>query len=138
MPVHHRQIDPLGLAPLELLAQQPLRARILREDDQPGRVAIDAVHDERPAFAAAQVFRQQFVDRRRILSPLERHRQQARRLIDDHQYIVFVDDLEVLGAANRARRSSCVSRCRGDPSTRGRCRLPTAARRPEPASPRRR
>ena len=159
MPVDDRQIHPLGLAPLELLAQQPLRPRILREDDQPGRVAIDAVHDERPAFAGAQVFREQFVDRRRVLSPLERHREQARRFVDDHQHIVFVDDLEVLRAANRrgargpfraagaihphadgvAFRSAATAPCDGVASSPLRNTLPRSSRggRASPREPRR-
>ena len=78
MAVDHRQIDALGLAPLELRFQPLLRARVFREDDEAGRVAVDPVHDERPALVRAEVILDQLLDRRGVASSIERHRQQSR------------------------------------------------------------
>jgi hypothetical protein len=66
---------------------------MLAEDDQPGRVTIDPVHDQRPPLAAPpQMILDLFEDRCRRLADVERHRQESRRLVEDDQVVVFEDD----------------------------------------------
>ena len=99
-------VHALGLAAPELLLERGLRRRVLREDDEPRRVAIDAMYDERPhpAPASADVIRDLIVDGRRVRLALERHGQQAGRLVHDEQVVVFVQDLQVADDAHARPR----------------------------------
>src|SRR5947209_12278290 len=79
--VDDRAIDAFRLAPLELFLQRSLRVRALREDDEAGGIAIDAVDDERPSLTAdPQIPRELVVRRSGVAPPLERHGEQPRRL----------------------------------------------------------
>src|SRR5690348_9628965 len=82
--IDHGAVDPFRLAASELLLQLALSLRMLREDDQSGRVPIDTVYDERPPLARPpQMILDLFEDRCRRLANIERHRQQSRRLVED-------------------------------------------------------
>ena len=137
MTVDHREINAFRLATPELILQLSLRVRSRREDDEPRRVAVDAVHDEGPPLAARSQMQHQFVlHRGRVLFPLERHRQQAWRLVDDDQRIVLIDNAKLAGRA--ARAASSFARCRDGRPRNARDRRPQADARHRPASPRRR
>src|SRR4051794_32129866 len=79
MAVDDREIDPFRLAAPELILQFPLRIGPRRKHDEPGRVAIDAMDDERPALSArSQMEHELGLDRCRIFLPLERYGEQSR------------------------------------------------------------
>jgi len=95
MSVDDREIHALRVAADELLLHRLLRPRILCEHDEPGRVAIDPVDDERPAALRAQVALEPAVHGRRVRLSRKRHRKQTGALVDDNQHPVFVDDVEI-------------------------------------------
>src|SRR5262245_19199284 len=51
MTVDDGEVDALRFAALELRLEPRLRRRVLREDDEAGRVLVDPVNDQRPPLA---------------------------------------------------------------------------------------
>src|SRR5204863_8551835 len=89
----------------ELRLQMILRRGIHREYDQSGRIAIDAVDDERPAAAARPQVSLQVVEyRASALSPLERQRdgEDTSCLVQHDQLIVLEHNRQIAGSAERA------------------------------------
>lgn len=100
MPVHHGPVHALDRVPLELQPQAILRGRIPGEDDQAGRIAVDAVDHQRPALSVRpQMLRHLIENRRRAAPPLEGDREQARGLVEHDQRVIFEDDAEVAGSS---------------------------------------
>ncbi len=103
MPVRNGEVDSARLVTSELHLEPLLRLRMLRKDDQPGGVLVDPMDDERTALAVgSETVLDQLVHRRHIRLALERHREEPRRLVDDDQIVVFVDNVE-LSRATSAR-----------------------------------
>lgn len=104
-PVDERQVYPLRFALNELLFECLLGAWILREHHETRGVAIDAMHDERPAPLRTQVLFKPIVDRWLRIFSRQRNRQQSCRLVDHQEDAVFVDDVERCGPrpSRRAR-----------------------------------
>src|SRR5687768_2416503 len=108
MPIDDGEVYPLRFAPRELRFEALLRMRVLREHDQARSVLIDAVDDVgAPLPQWTKTILELFIDGRRLRLPLERDRQDAGRLVDDDQCLVFENDLEAIdrpgaGAAFRA------------------------------------
>ena len=74
-------VHTLGLSPHELVLDRLLRSEGLREHDDPGGVAIDAMDDEGLATAARpEMIGDETEGGRRVLSSSQRDRQQARGL----------------------------------------------------------
>ena len=93
---YYRPVDSLGLASLELLHKRMPRVGVFRKDDQSGRVLVDSVNDERPFLTVRPEPRDEQIEHRwngRV--PLERHRQQAGRLVDDDAPLILVNDVEL-------------------------------------------
>ena len=90
--VDNREIRPLGRVPLELRLQHVARGRSQREQHQPARIAVDAVHDQRPWPApATQMVRQQIAQRHFAgLLARERLDQPSRRLVHHDDRLVLV------------------------------------------------
>src|SRR5712692_4107086 len=80
---------------------------VARHDDQPGCALVEAVDDSGPRLTSgprpAPAAPQQRVDEGARVMAGRRMHNHARRLVDDHQVRVFVDDLERdrLGGRNR-------------------------------------
>ena len=75
MSVDDGEVDALGFVPLELRFQARLGVGALGEDHEAGGVAIDPVHDERPALAVRpKVIDERIFDRRLIPAKRERAR----------------------------------------------------------------
>src|SRR4051812_15984028 len=104
MAVDDGEVDALRLAPLELRFERLLGALVLGEQHQAGRVAVDAVHDERPPPAALPEIALEILEhRRRVVAPAqwERHGEETRRLVEDDERIVLVDDAQLAIVARR-------------------------------------
>ena len=131
--VNDRPVHPFRLTASELGLQLVLRARRLREDDEAGRVEVDAMHDERsPLAARAEMILDVVVRRHRAGPPLERDRQHAGRLVEDDERVVFVAGcarLPSVTAPGRRRRAARSIH----PDRRSRRQRTVAAMRP-PAS----
>ena len=91
-----REVLLLDLAIVELPRELLVRRVVLGDDHQPRRAAIEPVHDARPLLAAdaAQIVdvMQQRVDQRAARVAGRRVHDHARRLVDDDQVVVLVDD----------------------------------------------
>ncbi len=119
------EVDPLGLTPGKLRLQPLLRGRILGKHDEARRVLVDAVDDERAALAVrAEALLDLVVDGRHVRVALERNREDARRLADDQQRVVFVDDVEVARGPGARPRLRAAGR-----STQTRTTSPATSRR---------
>ena len=80
---------------LELLPQPFLRQGDLGEHDEPRRVAVDPVDDQRPPLSAwTEMVFDQVVHRRRVAAPLEGDDEQPGRFVQHEQRIIFINDLE--------------------------------------------
>src|SRR5438552_2650224 len=108
MPVDDGAIHPLDRMPLELLAKRALGGRRLRKHDETRGITIDAVHDERLALALRPQMRDELIDDRvLVLFALERHGEEAGRLVEHDQDFVFVENMQVARARRRpAARAS--------------------------------
>ena len=96
--VHQGQIFFVDFALFELDGQPAMGHLVLDDDQQAGRVAVEAVDDARPIFAGE--------GRQRVVVKLKCIHQRPSpvaaggvgdhvgRLVDDRQKLVFVDDLE--------------------------------------------
>src|SRR5207249_1614239 len=94
MPVHHREVYAFWLVAPELIFEPALRVGAERKQHETGGVAVDPMHHERLSLAVrAQEGAELVQHARRCASAVERYRQQSRRLVDDDQRVVFVDDL---------------------------------------------
>ena len=87
--LHHREVRPLDRVRRELRLQALLRERRAGEDQEPGRGAVEAVHDEHASRPGAR-------GERGVERPLalvhRRDREQARRLVDDEEIVVLVHE----------------------------------------------
>ena len=83
----------------ELRGEAVVRRVVLGDDQEPGRVLVEPVHDARPpdaadpgkAFAA---MRDQRVDQRAGLVPGAGMHDEPGRLVDDDEVVVLEDDVE--------------------------------------------
>ena len=72
----------------------------------------------RPALAMGlEAVGDQVVDRRHRALALERHRQQARGLVDDEKHVVFIDDVEPTASVGRWGRLAVPGRSPQNPMT---------------------
>src|SRR5438093_7060641 len=102
MPVHHGAIHALGFVVHELLFERGMRRRVFRDDDEPGGVAIDSMHDQRsPATMRAKMAIEFLDDRRRLTAARQRHGQEPGRLVHDNQVVVFINDADLTRLARR-------------------------------------
>src|SRR6266545_2507328 len=117
MSLHHRQVHAIRLPPLELRLQSRLRFGVLREHDEPRRVLVDPMNDQRTALARwTQVALHLVVHRWRRTLAFQRHRQKARGLVDDNQRGVFEQDFDVAGGLrSRPRRLRAARAVHPDP-----------------------
>ncbi len=97
MTVNNCQIYPFRFMTLELLFEPGMSLGVHREHDEPRRVAVDPVDDQRPPLATRMKMRQKLVGDRRIAAVSQRDRQQPGRLIDHDQRIVLVNDCQLPG-----------------------------------------
>jgi hypothetical protein len=82
--------------PEELLLQDRLGRRVFGEHHNARRVPIDSVNGQRPPCPMrAQVPIDLIEHRVGARLPLERHREQSRRLVHGNQIIVFIQDVEI-------------------------------------------
>src|SRR6185503_494872 len=89
---------------VELRLQRVLGELALREQDEAGRVAVDTMDDKRPPAAALPEIDLQILEDGWSVVPAlrwQRHREEARRLVQDDQRVVLVDDLQVALLAER-------------------------------------
>ena len=101
LPCDERQVRLADAARLELGHQRRLGRVVLGDHQQPARVAVEAMDDARPGDAGDPAVlgpagpRQQRVDQRvAVVVPGRRVDDEARRLVDDEQVVVLVDDRE--------------------------------------------
>src|SRR4051812_20943567 len=105
MAVHDRAVYTLDRVPLELALQPPGGHRLFGEDDQAGRIAIDAMHDEWPPLTVrTQMLGHLIVDGRRSAPAFERNGKEARRLVENDKHVVFVNNPQIAGSLG----SSCA------------------------------
>src|SRR6188472_2513903 len=90
-----RQVAPLDLAVADRPGEALVRLFGACDDEQSGGVAVEAVDDARPIrIAAGGAEREQPVRQRRALVGPGGMDDEARRLVDDDQVLVLVDDRE--------------------------------------------
>jgi len=95
-------IHPLWFVAEELLFERGVCRRVLRDDDKPRGVAIDSMHDKRPAAAMRAKMALDFLDDRRRLAALgQRHGEQPWWFVHDDQVVVFVDYSKMANLAGR-------------------------------------
>ena len=118
--VDERQVFLLDAAKLELESELVMDALVLGDDQEAGRVAIEAVDDPGPILAGerrepVEVELERVDQRAAPVSP-RGVRDHSRRLVDDGQMLVVVDDLdrEVFGLGRR------IAAARADGSRSGR------------------
>ena len=103
-----RDVFLLDLAIVELPRQLLVRRVVLGDDHQPRRAAIEPVHDARPLLAAdaAEIVdvMEQRVDQRAARVPGRRMHDHARRLVDDDEVAVLVEDRQRQRFGLRRRR----------------------------------
>ena len=91
-----RDVFLLDLALVKLARQLLVRGVVLGDDHQPGGAAVEPVHDAGPLFAAdaAQIVDvvEQRVHQRAARVPGGRMHDHARRLVDDDEVVVLVED----------------------------------------------
>src|SRR5216683_689317 len=97
------QVHALHVARLELRLERPLRLLGLGEDEQPGRLAIEPVHDERPLPLGRQVVPEQAV-RGAIPLAVGGDREEAGRLDHDEDRVVLVHEREAAREGHGAPR----------------------------------
>ena len=115
MTLDDRQVDAFRFAPPELLDERPLRRSGPRKNDESRRVLIDPVHDEWTALAVRSIpLLERIEDRRRCGTAFERHGKQPRRLVDDDDRVVFVNDGDVARPPNAASAFRAVARVQAD------------------------
>jgi hypothetical protein len=96
--VDNGEIDTLRLTPAKLVPQALLSVGAHREHDEPGRIAVYAMDNERLSFPAMpQVVDELVLDRWSGVATLERYGQQARWFVHHDHRIVLMDDLELAG-----------------------------------------
>ena len=111
-----REIFLLHLTLGELPRQLFVRPIVLRDDHQARRALVQPVHDAGPLFSAdaAEIVHvvQQGVDQGAALVARRRVDHHARRLVDDDQILVLVDDRErqILGRGRRLDRLGNLDR----------------------------
>src|SRR6266849_1001272 len=98
-----RQVHALDVPRLELRLERPLRLLGLGEDEQPGRLAIEPVHDERPLPLGRQVVPEQAV-RGAIPLAVGGDREEAGRLDHDEDRVVLVHEREAAREGHGAPR----------------------------------
>ena len=92
----------------ELLGESPMRPVVLGGDEKAGRVLVEPVHDARPLHAAdarqaVAAMVDQRVDQRAGGVARTRMHNKSRRLVDDDQLVVLVEDVEGDGFPSRFR-----------------------------------
>ena len=116
--MHDGVVDAFRFPALELILQGALCDRILGEHHQSRGILVDAMDDVRPALAMGlEAVGDQVVDRRHRALALERHRQQARGLVDDEKHVVFIDDVEPTAIRGRWGRLAVPGRSPQNPMT---------------------
>ena len=103
-PLHHRDVLALGRPRLELRLQMPLRLGRLRDDDEPGRVAVEAMDDEGPARGplGGEVVPEEPV-RGALPLALRRDGEETRGLVDHEEIAVLMHQPERRGEWDAAR-----------------------------------
>ena len=97
------------LAPPQRLPKPPLRLLALGDHHQPGRVAVEPVHDVGRPAATCSVLEQ--LDQGPATVARRRVHDEARRLVDDQQPVVLEHDARVrIGRLGGGRRRLCSSR----------------------------
>ena len=91
-----RQIGPLDRARLQLTHEIGLCGQRAGDDHQAGGFFIETVHDARARqLSGIGIAMQQAVEHRAAPVACSRVHNQAGRLVDDEQRVVFVDDIQV-------------------------------------------
>ena len=107
-PDHEREVLPRELPPSDELLQPAVRLGRAGDDEQPGGVAVEAVHDPRPLrlLSPFDVVREQPLHQRSARVPATRMDDEARGLVDHEQVLVLVrhGELHRLRLEARARR----------------------------------
>ena len=94
----------------ELFGEAPMRPVVLGDDEKPGRVLVEPVHDAGPLDPAdpgqaLAAMGDERVDERPRLVPRRRMHHEPCRLVDDDEVVVLVDDGERDRLALRLRGS---------------------------------
>ncbi len=131
---HDGEVDALRCALPELGLQRVTRRWCPREQDQSARVAVDAMHDVRTRAWRMPIAIGQQVHERRFLAVTARERlnQEAGRLVDDHDGLVFMEHAQQVPVRRGIQSGRPASMSPGDPSTRRRARRQTPYARREP------
>jgi hypothetical protein len=110
MPVDNRPVHAFWLVSQELLLQHGLGCRVFGEDHDSRGIPIDAMHDEGTAFVRSEMVADQVVHRWRFAPAIERHDQQARRLVHDQHRSVLENDPHVVGRSDGGGTASRAAR----------------------------
>ena len=90
-----REVAPLDPSLANRVREPHVRVVGARDDEQPGRVAVEAVDEPRPlGVSTRRSEREQTVRERRSTVRSGGMRDEARRLVDDEQVLVLVHDVE--------------------------------------------
>ena len=99
--VDDRPIHALGFAAAELILECRLRRRILREDHEARRVAVDAMDHERPSLPMRpQAIFDPSVHGGRVAAARERNSEQPCRLVEHDEHVVFEHRAQAVLVAN--------------------------------------
>src|SRR5439155_11348930 len=102
--LHAGHVHPLRRARVELRLERPLHLERLGEDEEAGRLAIEAVDDEDPrASPRSHPVPEQAIDGPLALG-LGRDRQEPRRFVDNDEVLVLVNESERRRHGGRCRR----------------------------------
>src|SRR6266581_822598 len=95
MPAYERQVFAFERPPLHERLQLPVRLVGARDDHQPRRVAVEAMHDPAARLPAAGSDSDESVHERAACMPGGGMHNESRRLVDDEQVFVLERDAQV-------------------------------------------
>ena len=104
-----RAVGPVGLAALDHRGQAPVRLGVAGDDQQPGGVAVEPVHDARALGLAAAEQIAERIDQGVAVVPRRRVHDQARGLVDHGEVLVDVHEPGLSAHGGDARAGAGAS-----------------------------